>query len=244
MHLFYNRSGSHPATAQSSAGSLLPVLVCLALVITLQCLSYVVVYVSKHCEPKSCGLEDYLLFLPFLWGCSQHKRWPSFGQGQQGRGSAAGCRCSLSPVILGKVSRWCGYSKWGELRPSAEIAFLSPRLRGDWRAGELLSVLCSPPQTPAALQGSLAGWGLISHWQREHFLTGFSTEEPPGCSLQQQRFCGDGVSSVCWRSKSCLIGSRHCAARAAQRQSRHLEEPLGLELSSSSVTLCFFSVLT
>lgn len=158
MHLFYNRSGSDSEMEQSSSGSPLHLLVWLALIITLWCLFYIVFYVSKYGKPKSCRLEEYLLFLWFLWSCSWHKRLPGFGKGQQSRSDTAGFRFILSLIVLGKVSRWCLYSEWEKLRPSAEITFLSHRSWGDSRACKFLTVLCWALQTPAALQINL--WGL------------------------------------------------------------------------------------
>lgn len=115
-------------------------------------------------------------------------RLPSFGKVQQSRGNTAGFRLALSLIVLGKVSRWCLYSEWGKLRPSAETTFLSHRSLGDLRAGGFLTVLCLPLQTPAALQISL--WGLRALFPNlmvdkllveEHFLTGFYIKESFGC---------------------------------------------------------------
>lgn len=89
MHLFCNMSGSDSEMEQSSSVSPLHLLVQLALLITPQCLLYVVFYLLKHQEPKSWGLP----FIPLIFvELFSHKMLPSFGKGQQSRGDTAGFR--------------------------------------------------------------------------------------------------------------------------------------------------------
>lgn len=93
MHLFCNTSGSGSEMEQSSSVSPLHLLLQLALVITSQCLLYVVFYVLKHQEQKPWELP----FIPLIFvDLFSHKRLPNFGKGQQSRGDTAGFRFLLS----------------------------------------------------------------------------------------------------------------------------------------------------
>lgn len=147
MHLFCNMSGSDSDMEQTSSVSPLHLMVHLALVIMPQCLLYVVFYVLKHQEPKSWGL----LFIPLIFVelFSHKKDCPALRRGNR-IGVTQLDSCWFSLIFLGKVSRWCLYSWWGKLKLPPE-----PQIMG---CLESLTVLCSPLQTPTALQISL--WGL------------------------------------------------------------------------------------